>query len=172
MTMKKVAHVEVGSGGTAELIISNIPQDHDGLILVYSLRSSFRADMGLKINGSTSSFSNRYVASTGTSVFNTTGYGNLIAVVPGSPNTANLFSNGSLHLHNYTAAQGKNYLVRNAQGTDVSTGYDTFVGGYWNDNSAVTSLSIYQLNGDLITEFSSATLYAIKGGSDGTTVIL
>jgi hypothetical protein len=172
MTIKKIAHVEVGSGGTAELIIADIPQSYDSLVLVYSLRSSFRADMGLKINGSTSNFNNRYVASTGTSVFNSTGYGNLIAVVPGSANTANLFSNGQLTLHDYTAAQGKNYLARNGQGTDVSTGYDSFIGGYWNNNDAVTSLSIYQLNGDNITEFSSATLYALKGGSDGTTVIL
>lgn len=172
MSMKKVAHVEIGAGGAAELVISNIPQNYDGLILVYSLRSSFRADMGLKINNSTANFNNRYVASTGTSVFNSTGYGNLIAVVPGSANTANLFSNGALHMPNYTAAQGKNYLVRNGQGTDVSTGYDSFIGGYWNNTDAVTSLSIYQLNGDSLTQFSSATLYAIRGGSDGTTIIL
>ena len=175
MSMTKIEHIEVGSGGAASIefvSVGDIPSDYTDLLVKLSLRSTRVAsdDSGLiKFNGSTSGFTYRRlyaVPSVGSSTASTGFFG----LIGGTSITANTFSSASIYIPNYRSSVAKSYSSDSVVENNSSTFFADLVAGYWSTTDPITSISIYAQNGNLV-EYSSATLYGITSGSDGTTTV-
>ena len=169
MSMTKIEHIEVGSGGAASIefvSVGDIPSDYTDLLVKLSVRSSRVAsdDGGLiKFNGSTSGFTNRRlyaVPSVGSSNASTGFFG----LIGGTSITANAFGSASIYIPNYRSSVAKSYSSDSVVENNSSTFFAELVAGYWSTTDPITSISIYAQNGNLV-EFSSATLYGITAGS-------
>ena len=69
-TFIKIASVEVGSGGAANIDFTSIPQTYTDLKLVYAIRTSYAGiveQLNFSFNASTSDFSGRYIFANGVS---------------------------------------------------------------------------------------------------------
>ena len=178
MSMILIAHSPVGSGGIGEIEFTDIPQNYDDLVLVASLRTTVAStiDVGiLRFNGdSSSNYSYRSIWATGTSVasYNTNVPENIaIQYVNGANSTANTFSNFKIYITNYKKDAPKLTSYESVQEDNGSTAYSVLMANKWDNTSPITSISISLGGSSLFVENSSATLYAIKSGSDGITAV-
>lgn len=167
--MKKtlIERIEVGSGGAATIVFTSIPQTYDGLYLVCSLRTDTDPETFLYPNGSTSNLSGQFVRGNGASADATSlirWYSNL------SSATANTFSNMTAHFPNYAGSTYKSFSADGVTENNATTAYASINAGLWSDTTAISSLTIDLSNGNFV-QYSSATLYGITAGSDGTTTV-
>ena len=177
MSMTVIEHYEVGSGGQASIEFTSIPDTYTDLYLVLSLRSDRSGQYGdgvvIKPNGSASNGTARYLQAYNGSVAsgtraNISGGGAAAALT-----TASTFSSCSVYIPNYTSTSAKSIStdgVVEHNGTQAIQGIEA---NLWNPspNVAITSLTINPEIGTNFVEFSSATLYGITAGSDGTTTV-
>ena len=166
MSMTLIQHIELGSN-QASITFSSIPATFTDLVLVYSLRSANRNDFGVRFNGSTANFSNRFLQGNGSSASSGTGYGNFLGVMVSSSWTASTFGSGQLYIPNYAGSSAKSWSVDAVSENNATESYQLIIAGLWNQTAAITSLEIYQQQGDNIASGSSATLYGIRSGSSG-----
>ena len=172
MSMTVIEHIEVGSGGQAEIEFTSIPATFTDLYVVMSLRSeSTASNFGLKFNGSSSDFTNRWMYGTGSSVASATAFGNFLGVGDSTSQTANTFSSHTLYVPNYAGSTNKSWSVDSVNENNATEAYQTIVAGLWSQTTAISSLAIYQLNANDVGQYSSATLFGITAGSDGTTTV-
>ena len=171
MTMQVIEHIEVGSGGAASIEFTSISAGHTDLYLSLSLRQSAGSEgagFSFRLNGSTLNFSQRRLYGTGSSAVTDTGAESLWVVGNGA--TANTFSNSSIYIPNYASSSAKSYSNDGVSENNASTAFQAIVAGLWNDTNAITSLGIYCTAGSFV-QYSSATLYGITAGSDGSTTV-
>jgi len=169
--MKLIEHQELGST-QASITFSSIPQTYTDLLLVLSLRSdSSNADIGIKFNNSTSNFSNRYLFGNGASAASGTAYGNYVGEAARSTYTSSTFGNFAVYIPNYAGSTAKSYSSDAVSENDSTTAIQAITAGLWNDTTAINRIDLYQLNGSNLVQYSSATLYGIKSGSDGVTSV-
>ena len=170
--MKVIAHQELTSSA-ASITFSNIPQTgYTDLVLVVSPRSSHSgsvADIRVAFNGSTANQTIRRLLGTGSSATSdsqtTDG---LIGDASGS--TANTFSNFAYYFPNYTSSNAKSYTGDGVAENNATLGYQTIIAGLWNQTAAITSLTLSYSAGNFL-QYSSATLFGVLAGSDGTTTV-
>lgn len=172
MSMQVIQRVEVGSGGAASIVFSSIPQIYDSLYLVISGRNETNnTGQQIKINASTSNYTYRYLDAYNGTVSTASGAGTAAGWVPPSSATANMFSNTSYHFPNYTSSATKSYSGETVYAwsgaNPVHLGLWTH---RWNDSAAITSLTLTVTSGEY-EQFSSATIYGITRGSDGSTTV-
>lgn len=172
MSMTLIAHTELGSA-QAEIVFSSIPATFTDLLCVFSVRSAgAQQDFGLKFNTSTANFSNRYLIGAGSgSPFSGTSPANFLGVLVGSGQTASTFANGQLYVPNYAGSSNKSYSVDSVGENNATAAYQNILAGLWSQTTAINSLSIYQINGNDVAQYSSATLYGITAGSSGGVVV-
>ena len=171
MSMTVIEHIEVGSGGAASITFSAIPADYTDLYLVYSLRDTQGGYFGytnIELNGSASNHTQRRLRGNGSSASAGTNTSFEIAA-NASATTSNTFNNGQIYIPNYTSASVKSASIDFVMENNVTEGYQQIAGGLYNSTSAVSSIEI--ASGGSFVEYSSATLYGITAGSDGTTVV-
>jgi hypothetical protein len=165
-----IAHQELSSAQAA-ITFSSIPQTFTDLLLVCSLRSSTtNSDIGIKLNNSTANFSNRYLFGNGSSAASGTAYGNYVGEAGKTSYTASTFGNFSIYIPSYRSSTAKSYSSDAVNENNATTAVQAITAGLWNDNSTISSIELYQLNGANLVEFSSATLYGITAGSNGVVV--
>ena len=172
MTMSLIEHIEVGSGGAASIEFTSIPATYTDLYIKISARSSRVAtdDGGLlKFNGSTSGFTNRRLYAVPSVGSNTASTG-FFGLIGGTSITANAFGSSSIYIPNYRLSVAKSFSSDSVVENNSSTFFADLVAGHWSTTDPITSISIYAQNSNLV-EFSSATLYGITAGSDGTTTV-
>ncbi len=107
-TYQKIATVTVGSGGSANIDFTNIPQTYTDLHLLVSIReeTSATAVAFIKFNNTTTNRSERYLQGNGSSASSgTTTVLQFIACQPSD--TANTFGNASIYIPNYTSSNHK-----------------------------------------------------------------
>jgi hypothetical protein len=169
--MTLIQHIELGSS-QANLTLSSIPQTFTDLVLVCSLRTdTSNGDIGIRFNGSTANFSNRYLFGTGSSAASGTAYGNYVGRASSSNYTANTFGNFTIYIPNYRSSAAKSYSSDAVEENNGTTAIQAITAGLWNNTSAITSIELYQQNAANLVQFSSATLYGILSGtSNGVTV--
>ena len=176
MAVEVIQHVEIGAGGAASLTFTSIPQNFTHLYVKFSGRMTRAGNSGsifsMRINGDSSTICNYRLllgnaAYTGTSAsFLPAGY------INGPTSTAGLFSNHSIHIPNYAGSLVKNVTAESTSPDNSTSQLVCVSAGLYNSTSPVTSLYFAELNGpsDLV-EHTTATLYGITAGSDGTTTV-
>jgi hypothetical protein len=167
-TYNFIAKVTVGSGGAANITFSSIPQTYTDLLLKCSIRgtaSSLARDLLIQINGNSSSYSDKYLMGTGSTVSSESNAGGTTRLYGGGQNgnatTANAFGNGEIYIPNYTGSNYKSASADSVSETNATTIYSTLVTSLWSNTAAITSLVLTLHTGN-IGEYSTAYLYGIS----------
>lgn len=150
----------------ASVTFSSIPSTYTDLQLVYSYRGTNGDPIRgffISVNGSTSSFTNRYLRGFSTGVDSGS-----IARYLGEGNTAgstsNTFSSAQIYFPNYAGSNNKSFSVDWATEANAGSGFSAtlgFVAGLWSNTAAITSIGI-AFDADSIASGSSFYLYGIK----------
>ena len=185
--MQAIQTVTVGSGGAASIEFTAIPATFTDLCLMLSVRSDEGSGsydpILFRFNGSTSNYSNRdlnalvgtYISSgvqttaasadaTGTWA-RTSGVG-----IPTSTHTANTFGNVSFYIPNYASSNNKSYSIDLVGENNATQNSLAIAAGLWSDTDAINEISLALKDGSYV-QYSTATLYGILAGSDGTTTV-
>ena len=175
MSMTVIEHIEVGSGGAASIVFDLIPATYTDLLLVYAIRTNRASPNAsdaiyVKLNGSTSNFSARLLQGFSTTVQSVTetrfaGY----ATAAGSD--AGTFGNSQIYFPNYASSAAKSYSSDGNAEKNAADGFNVICASLWNDTSAIDEITLESATASTIQEYSSATLYGITAGSDGTTTV-
>jgi hypothetical protein len=161
-----------GTNGVSWIDFTSIPQTFTDLVLVASIRSGGAAgssEMLLIPNTSSpSNCRNMYLTGVGN---NSPGGASVtnrdyiyVGFQAGGGSTANLFGNSVTVITDYTTANPKRFTS-----SSVTRGSVAISAGLTATTSAITSLRVYAY-GNLITQYSSMSLYGVLKGSGGATV--
>ena len=171
MTMTLIEHYEAPSA-VSSIVFSDIPQDYTDLYLVLSTREATGTDgnVRLSINGSTANLTARDIEGGGSGTPSSSSR-SFIAIVSAKSNfTASTFGVASVYIPNYTSSANKSISVDAVTENNATLSYQSILAGLWSNSAAITSLSVAAPVGN-IAQYSSATLYGILAGSDGTTAV-
>ena len=170
--MQVIEHIELASA-QASITFSDIPQTYTDLYLVFSLRGS-AADSArslfLSINSSASNFTGRYLQGLGSGSGISGTLARYIGAIPAAGSTSLTFGNGAVYFPNYTASVNKSFSADTVSENNATLALQELNAGLWSQTTAISSLSIANDSGNLV-QYSSATLYGILAGSDGTTTV-
>ena len=177
MSMTVIEHIEVGSGGAANIEFTAIPQTYTDLYLVVSARceadpSGVNQNIGVVFNGSAANRTNRELYGTGS----VAGSSSLTVLRLGYASsqyaTSNTFGNAHGYIPNYTSSNAKSISGDGVAEGNTTGMFMAIEAGLWNDTAAITSITVVAADGakDFL-QYSSATLYGITAGSDGTTTV-
>lgn len=171
--MQVIEHIEVGSGGAASIEFTSIPATYTDLLLVLSMRSNVSAsgwyDIFVRPNNDSANASSRVLYGSGSSVASFPE--SLINVRTSSASTtANTFGNASIYIPNYTSSAAKSFSLDVVGENNATASFQGIQASLWNVTSAITSFTIIPQSGNLV-QYSSATLFGITAGSDGTTTV-
>lgn len=182
MTMNLIQHIPVGAGGAASITfvsVGDIPADYTDLYLVVSGKStrtnSPRDNLYLQFNGVSSGYSYRYLEGTGSSYSTSPASGQAQIAVTWALSTnwsglSNVFGSAAIYIPNYLSSENKT-ISSDQTGLRPSTDSHLAVQASLATVAApITSIYITPENGDFV-QYSSATLYGITAGSDGTTTV-
>lgn len=169
----KISH-QVLTGNTASISFNSIPQSYTDLIVFISGRTNlnvYRDDMAIYFNSNSNGYSYRGIRRFENGAINPLSGNNgsfgAIFSVSGASATTNSFSNTKFTITNYTGSSPKPYTFEAVMGNN-STNSDIYIGtGFWNNSSAVTSVSFSSLNGNSWVANTTATLYGVTAGSSG-----
>lgn len=163
-TYQAISSVTVGAGGAATISFTNIPQTYTDLLILYSCRSSDSAtnwnNMKLSFNGSTADGVWRYLAMYNAGMAEGSG-GQIEVWINFNGSSGNSFSNSYVYITDYAVAASKNVLVDTAAEGNAQDQILGMVGGLWNNNAAITSITATPSSGSFM-QYSSATLYGIS----------
>jgi hypothetical protein len=170
-TFVKIQTVTVGSGGAASIEFTSIPQTYTDLKIVTSFRdevAGIRPEIRITFNSSSTGYSGRILrafdnTSTGSTTSNTSYFD--AWRVPGSLNTANVFSNDEIYIVNYTSANNKSFSSDNIAESNIAVSTANFMSlsaGLWSNSAAITSVKFVTDSASDIAQYSTATLYGIK----------
>jgi hypothetical protein len=155
--------VTVGSGGAASIDFTSIPATYTNLIVKVCARTdraSINDIMLLAFNGSTSSFTSRYLEGNGASAGSYTdqprGFGN----AAGSLATSSTFGNSELYIPNYAGSTNKSYSGDGVEENNATTAFSSLFAGLWSNAAAINQITIYG-NGSNFVQYSTASLYGI-----------
>ena len=159
-TFVKIATVIVGSGGASTMDFTSIPSTYTDLNLVLSLRPTSQDSVYLSFNGSTSSFTSRFLEGSGASA--SSGTATRYVAFP-LTTTSNTFSSSSIYIPNYAGATNKSYSIDSVSEANATTAYADLVAGLWSSTSAINQISISLATGGVtFVQYSTATLYGIS----------
>jgi hypothetical protein len=163
-TYSKIATYTVGSGGVSSMAFLNIPQNYTDLVLKSSIRATGATSGGfLTFNGITTGYSEMLLygtgSATGSASISLAGLVWVFETVP-STATANTFSNGEIHIPNYTSSNFKSVSADNVQENNATAADGYLVSGLWSNTSAINSISI--ASGSNFAQHSTFHLYGIK----------
>jgi hypothetical protein len=168
-----IEHIEVDPARST-ISFSSIPTDgtYTDLYLVLSLRNSTNTNyFTLKFNSSTSNFSQRELQGEGsgtpTSASRTD---SIIRLSVATGNfTGNTFGSTKITIPNFASSNNKSFSVDAFTENNATLSYQAIIAGLWSNSSAISSIDLVSpANFD---QYSSATLYGITAGSDGTTTV-
>lgn len=180
--MKKtlIERVDVGAGGAATIEFTSIPQDGVGLLVLISARTTntagnYQNNIRVTFNNSSSGYSERILYGDGSSAgsgSSATSYLEFQYAVSAQATTANTFSNVSLLVSNYAGSTNKSVSVDSVTENNATNAFANITAGLWSNTSAITSLKLDgTANSGVFAQYSTASLYKITAGNDGTTTV-
>lgn len=172
-TMENIEHVKVGAGGASSIVFSNISQGFTDLYLLVSARTD-RANVAdavrITANGATGYYIKYiYGSGTGTGSYGYSDLDGLNAV--GGNATASAFGNASAFISNYTSTRNKSLSIDGVGENNAAESYQNFTEGQITTTSAITTLTLSPAFGSNFAAGTTATLYGILAGSDGSTTV-
>ena len=154
--------ITVGAAGASSVTFSGIPQTgYTDLVVKASTRTNTaNVDnrMDISFNGSSSSFSSRFLFGNGSSATSPTD-STLILQSVGGGATASTFGSTEIYIPNYTSANNKSYSndgVTENNATSVITG---LLAGLWSNTAAITSITLTATS--LFVQYSTFYLYGV-----------
>lgn len=175
--MKLISTVTVGAGGATSIDFTSIPQIYTDLVILVSARSSVATatdswdssqTYGPRINGGAPTPSQITIVGTGSATNPYTNARIQWGAIPGAGSTANIFSNLTIYLPNYTSSTTKRYLAEYANENNATAVWLGASFGYVTDSNPITSMRLG--GGSSMVSGSTASLYGITKGSGGATV--
>tara|TARA_R110001606_G_scaffold148656_1_gene288701 strand:+ start:117 stop:653 length:537 start_codon:yes stop_codon:yes gene_type:complete len=177
--MELIQTIPVGSGGQASITFSSIEADWTDLYLVVSGKSTRtnapRDAIKLQFNGVTSGYSYVYLEGTGSAAdgLKFSSQSQILfehALSTNFSGLGNLFGSASIYISDYLSSQNKSVssdqtAIRNS--TDAHSAIEASLSTV---TSPITSIYLSPQHGDF-TQYSTASLYGIASGSDGTTTV-
>ena len=171
MTMKLLETVTVGSGGTASITFSNIPQQgYTDLFVVLSARTAstlVNDYLTIRFNANATGYTVRGLFGSGSSAGTFSSPGNYLAETVGNGSTANTFSVSSVYIPNYLSSANKSYSAEGVGENNGTTAFQSIVAGLWSNTAAITSITFGNSSSTNFVQHSTASLYGITAGSDG-----
>jgi hypothetical protein len=171
--MQLIEHLEASGGPQASFVFDEIPDTFTDLYLAISGRNTTNNVGGqIKINASTSNYTYRFVQAYNGTVTAATGTStDAFNVVPSS-GSASLYSNVGVYFPNYASSNPKAYTGDVAQPWEGAFGRAEIWAYLWNDSAAISTITLTLTGASAqFAQYSSATLYGITAGSDGTTAV-
>ena len=179
MSMTVIEHIEVGAAGAAEIEFASIPQIYTDLQLVFSLRYSAGnnfLNLNVRFNDSSATdYSQKVLYGTGSSTLSLTSTSQSeISYVYAADSAAgvNIFSNSRMTIPNYTSSNAKSVSIDSVTENNVTAANQVITAGLWNNSAAISSIQLISFDAYNFVQYSSATLYGITAGSDGSTTVI
>jgi len=159
---------ETLTSSAASYTFTGIPSTYTDLVLRWSARSStasIEVSGQIKVNASSSSYSDTYLRAQGSSPGSgrlAVGYHFLSYAIPGASATSNTFGSGETYIPNYAGSTNKvlSTFAASEHNSDSGPGL-AVTAGLWSNTSAITSITFTPAAGDLVSG-SSFYLYGIK----------
>ena len=172
MTLQLIETKTLGTAASA-IEFTSIPSDGTDLLAVISCRTNRGSEvdgLSLNLNGSSASFSGRYLEGNGSSVVSATSTV-FAGLASGNTTTSNTFGNSLLYIPNYTGSTNKSFSADAVSENNATVAGQAIIAGLWSNTAAITSLRIAPLAGTELSAGSTISLYKITKGTDGTTVV-
>lgn len=176
MTMQVIQHIELGSAA-ASIEFATIPTDGTDLYLTICGRNSNAVNdneiVQLRFNNdSGSNYSQRTLLGTGSSAVSQSGTLTYInaARCPSDGRTSNTFSNIGVYIPNYRSSSAKSVSVDGVEENNGTTAIQAIIANLWTGTAGISTITLNFGAGNFMAG-SSATLYKITKGSDGTTTV-
>lgn len=162
-----IASATVGAGGASSIDFSSIPGTYTDLVLVVSARAtSTTASMTIAFNGSSASFTSRYLQGNGSAASSATGT-TLIGNSSVSTDTASTFGNLQIVIPNYSGSRNKAFSIESVTENMAASALQQMFASIWANTAAITQITLNLSN---FAQHSSAYLYGTLKGSGGATV--
>jgi hypothetical protein len=163
-TMTLIASSTAPLLGSTSFDFTSIPSTYTDLCIKWSARGG-NVDpvefVTISFNGSTSSFSARFLRGRGSSVDSYTDT-TLITQANGSTSTANTFSNGEIYIPNYAGSNYKSYSMDGVTENNATAADAVLGAGLWSSSSAINRVTITCSGGRSFVQYSTAYLYGVK----------
>lgn len=162
----KIQSITVGTGGTSTIEFANIPTTYDDLIIKASTRmASGASDIRIRFNSSSTGYLDQYLQGSGSATA-TGGGGSTAWVYINEENyatyTVSTFANTDIYIPNYASSNAKTFISDSVTENNSTQSWQQIVAGYWNNTTAINTVTLHHLNSGNFAEFSTATLYGIK----------
>ena len=179
--MELIGTATVGAGGETSIAFTAIPQTYTDLYVVYSTRTSTSSwdPSAFYFNTDTAGnyemlmlYADANGVGSATNASYLSQYNNwAIFWMQPSVFTANTFGSTSVYIPNYAlTAQYKSVSTDNVTENNSATAARQIGAGLWRSNSAINAITLAPYGGTFV-EHSTASLYGIASGSDGTTTV-
>lgn len=166
-TFELISAVTVGSGGASSIDFTSIPSTYTDLCLKVSARTN-RSDINdgvrVKINNSTSTYTQRALYANGSSA---SSYTDTLPLETGaganaSTSTASTFSNAEWYFPNYAGSTYKSVSTDAVVENNGTTGIANLVANLWSTTTAISSLILIPGYSTTFQQYSTAYLYGVK----------
>jgi hypothetical protein len=168
-TFIKIASVTVGSGGAASIDFTSIPADYTDLVLKISSRTNraSAADaLGIRYNSDTTfaRYSGKVLQSNGSTPASTSANpaNDEDLFTSGNSATASTFGNAEIYIPNYAGSNQKSASIDAVGETNATNIFMNIAATLYNQTTAISSITLVPITGNLIQQYSTATLYGIK----------
>jgi hypothetical protein len=149
--------------------LGSYSSDYTDLVLKMSTYKDAASAPGLllKFNGSSSSYSHRYLYGSGSSAgsdSNAYGIGSTaiyVGTVNASDLGANIFTSTEVYIPNFSSSNYKSLSSDSVSENNATTAYAVFSAGLWSNTAAITSIELTLTTGSF-AQYSSFYLYGIK----------
>ena len=170
MSLTHIETIELGSSQSS-ITFSSIPQDYDDLVVLIHARTDRAGEesevINLEFNGTYTNLSSLELFGTGSGV-GSNARTSRAGFATGAGATANTFSSSQTYISNYTAATAKSFSADTVTENNATTAFQAIIANLWNDTSAVTSIRLFGFSGGSFVSGTTASLYGITAGGDGT----
>ena len=167
--MEPIGTVLVGSGGSATVDFTSIPQNYKHLqlrLIARGTSANVQITTGYRLNGdSGTNYANHRLVATGNTMYSqastsdTQGY---IGASEAASGVANVFSGSIIDVLDYANVY-KYKTIRTLSGVNDNTNEELQIRStLWMNTAAITSISIFLASGNL-AQHSKASLYGIRG---------
>ena len=162
-TFELIASSTVGAGGAASIDFTSIASTYTDLCLKVSTRHATGAPyLAVAFNGSSASFTYRYLEGSGAAASSGNGSANWSVAINPSSATASTFSNGEIYIPNYAGSTNKSFSADGVTENNGTTAYADLFASLWSNTAAINQITLSAVGGGNFVQYSTAYLYGVK----------